>query len=55
MPWLLGQRHNPALFIWITEEVEFCFPAGFDAARGLSVELFIATLQLHGVNTKEQS
>lgn len=34
MPWLLGQGHNPAVFIWITEEVEFCFPAGFDAERG---------------------
>ena len=55
MPWLLGQGHNPAVFIWIIEEVEFCFPAGFDAERGWSVELFIATLQLHGVNSKEQS
>lgn len=55
MPWLLGQRHNSAVFIWITEEVEFHFPAGFDAERGWSVEMFIATLQLHGVNTKEHS
>ena len=42
MPWLLGQRYNSAVFTWITEEVEFRFPAGFDAERGWSVEMFIA-------------
>ena len=42
MPWLLCQRYNSAVFIWITEEVEFHFPAGFDAERGWSVEMFIA-------------
>lgn len=32
-----------AVFIWITEEVEFCFPADLMLKEGVSVELFIAT------------